>query len=600
MKRSKLLYSLGTMIFLVLSFTGMAQQRTINGTVQEAKNNSPLDGATVTLGNSNVSVVTNSTGKFEISVPRGKAELEISYVGHDSKSVTVGANETTVMVTLTESAKGQLSDVVVVGYGTQKKENLTGSVSTVSGEEIAQKPVMRASAALEGLASGVTVTQSSGQPGSDEGTIRIRGIGTLGNSDPLVLIDGIEGSLDGVAPNDIASISLLKDAASAAIYGSRAANGVILVTTKTGNNDALRINYNAYAGWQRFTDLPKFADGYTYMTTFNQAYKNEGRDPIFTPDYISEYQQKYLTDPDHYPNVDWQKETYTGSGFLQNHYLGISGGNKMIKIMASLSYQDQKGQIPHYESERYSFRVNTEMNVIKTLQVKLNVSGRHSPTFSPNITGFDNILTQVNRIPPVYPAVLSDGRFGVAWNGQNPVADVRAGGVNQTNYEYLQATFQANYQPFLGADLEFSFTPQFNDAWTKNFSRTINTYNPDDDNPAFTVPKKSSLSESDSRSWENTLHLIFRYHKNLNQHNLNFLAGYEQIGYRNDNFNAFRDNFALQDFQELNAGAVDNWQNGGTASEWGLRSLFGRIDYDFAGKYLFEANLRRRWILSFC
>src|SRR5690348_14053438 len=255
MKRSKLMYSLGTMILLVLSFTALAQQRTIRGIVRDAKNNSPLDGATVTVKNTTVSAVTNSAGRFQIKAPAGNTELEISYVGHDSKSVTVSANETNITVALAQSAKAQLTDVVVVGYGTQRKENLTGSVSSVSGEEIAEKPVMRASAALEGLASGVTVTQSSGQPGADGGSIRIRGIGTLGDSDPLVLIDGIEGVLDGVDPNDIQNISILKDAASAAIYGSRAANGVILVTTKRGNGGEPKVTYNAYAGWQRFTDL---------------------------------------------------------------------------------------------------------------------------------------------------------------------------------------------------------------------------------------------------------------------------------------------------------------------------------------------------------
>ena len=298
------MYSLGTMIFLVLSFTALAQQRTIRGIVQDAKNNSPLDGATVTVKNTTVSAVTNSAGRFEVKAPAGNAELEISYVGHDSKSVTVGASETNVTVALTQSAKGQLTDVVLVGYGTQKKENLTGSVSSVSGEEIAKKPVMRASAALEGLASGVTVTQSSGQPGADGGSIRIRGIGTLGDADPLVLIDGIEGTLDGVDPNDIQNISILKDAASAAIYGSRAANGVILVTTKRGNGGEPKVTYNAYAGWQRFTDLPDYVDGYTYMTTLNQAYRNEGRDPLFSDDYLKAYLENKATDPNHYPNVD--------------------------------------------------------------------------------------------------------------------------------------------------------------------------------------------------------------------------------------------------------------------------------------------------------
>ncbi len=567
-----------------------AQQKQITGVVLD-ENHNPLPGASVLEAGTSNGTTTDAKGQFTLSVTSTNDTIKVSFIGYNSQNVSIKGDKS-VQVVLTPSASG-LNEVVVVGYGTEKKVNLTGSVASVSGKDLSDKPVMRASAALEGLAPGVTVTQNSGKPGDDGGTIRIRGIGTLGNSNPLVLIDGIEGSLDGVDPNNIENISVLKDAASAAIYGSRAANGVILVTTKEGNRGPLKLRYNGYMGWQKFTNLPEFADGYTYMKTFNQAYMNEGKDPIFSNDYIEAYQKNWRTDPDHYPNVNWEKEAYTGSGFLQHHNINITGGSQRLKMMASLSFQDQKGVIPHYESKRYSFRVNTEMDIVKNLQVKINLAGRYSPTFAPDQTGFDNIHTQVNRIPPVYPAVLSDGRYGVAWNGQNPVAAVRSGGIDQTNYKYLLGTIQINYQPFSGAELEFNFSPQYNDAWTKNFAKTINTYNPGSDVPAYTVPKKSSLHESDSRSWQNTMHLILRYKKSFKEHNFHFLAGYEQIGYRNDNFNAFRDNFPLQDFQELNAGSIENWQNGGTASEWGLRSFFGRLNYNYAGKYLFEANLRR-------
>lgn len=593
MKKSKLFYSLGTMIFLVLSFNAFAQQRTITGMVQDAKDNSPLDGATVTLKKSNVSTVTNSTGKFEIRVPNGKAELEVSYVGHDSRTVTVGSNQTNVVVALVESAKAQLSDVVVVGYGTQKKENLTGSVSSVSGEEIAKKPVMRASAALEGLASGVTVTQSSGQPGADGGSIRIRGIGTLGNANPLVLIDGIEGVLDGVDPNDIQNISILKDAAAAAIYGSRAANGVILVTTKSGNSGDPKVTYNAYSGWQRFTDLPDYVNGYTYMTTLNQAYRNEGRDPLYSEDYLKAYQENKATDPDHYPDVDWQKTVYTGSGFLQNHYVGVSGGGKRFKIMGSVAYQDQKGEVPMYESERYSFRLNTQMDITKNFQLRLNLAGRHSPTLSPaGGTGTYGVISEVIRTAPIYPAVLSDGRYGVGLSGTNPLARVQDGGYDRNTYESFLGTFQANYQPFKGADIELNFTPQFNDNRGKSFFKAVSTYDPDVTSPAFTFPSKTTLTEDDLRSWENTLHLLLRYSKAFNGNNFHFLGGYEQIAYTNDSLSAFRDSYALPEYQELNSGSVENWQNGGTGYEWALRSYFGRLNYDYMGKYLFEANLR--------
>lgn len=593
MKKSKLLYSLGTMIFLVLSFTAFAQQRTITGVVQDARDNSTLDGATVTLKNSNVSAVTNSAGRFEIKMPGRRAELEVSYVGYDSKSVTVSANETNVMVTLAQSAKVQLNDVVVVGYGTQKKENLTGSVSSVSGEDLSKRPVMRASAALEGMASGVTVTQSTGQPGADGGTIRIRGIGTLGNSNPLVLIDGIESSLDAVDPNDIQNVSILKDAAASAIYGSRAANGVILVSTKSGSAGTPKVNYNAYFGWQKFTDLPEFTDGYTYMTSLNQAFTNEGRTPLYSNDYLKKYQENHLTDPDHYPDVDWQKETYTGAGAVQHHYLNVSGGNEILKLMGSISYEDQKGVVPNYGSRGYSFRLNSQANIRKNFQLKLYLSGRNSPIYSAGDNSGSGITRLVNHTAPIYPAILSDGRYGIGRNGENPVAIVHEGGVNKSVYGSFQGTFQANYQPFPGADMELNFSPQYSDAWTKNFNNPVNTYNPGSDAPAFTLPTKSSLSESDSRSWENTLRLLFRYNKSFQRHNLHFLAGYEQVGYQNDNFNAFRDNFPLPDYQELNAGSITNWSNGGTASEWALRSFFGRLNYDFDGKYLLEANLRR-------
>src|SRR5690606_4713008 len=186
---------------------------------------------------------------------------------------------------------------------------------------LAKRPVMRASAALQGLAPGLTITQRSGQPGSDGGTIRIRGVGTFGDSNPLVLIDGVEGSMDGIDANDIESISVLKDASSASIYGSRAANGVILVTTKTGKGEKLSIQYNNYFGWQEFTELPDYADGYTYMSKLNEAYNNMGKTPLYSEEYLQEYLANKGTNPDQYPDTDWQKEVYSGSGAIQNHYL---------------------------------------------------------------------------------------------------------------------------------------------------------------------------------------------------------------------------------------------------------------------------------------
>ncbi|MFT4154203.1 SusC/RagA family TonB-linked outer membrane protein [Parafilimonas sp.] len=550
-----------------------------------------LEGVTVTIKNTSKATATDASGSFTLNNVNANAVLSFSYQGYEQQEVRL-EGKTVINVQL-KTIANDLGDVIVVGYGTQQKVNLTGSVLSVAGGDLAKRPVMRASAALEGLAPGVTVSQTSGQPGADGGTIRIRGIGTLNDADPLVLIDGIEGALDGVDPNDIENISVLKDAASAAIYGSRGANGVILITTKRGNSESLKVNYNAYAGWQKFTNLPEFSNGYTYMTALNQAYTNEGRDVLYSDAYLQEYLENKDTDPDHYPDVDWQKTVYFGSGFLQHHYLSVTGGSRMLKIMGSVAYQDQKGVVPHYESERYSFRLNAEMSVLKNLQLKIYLSGRHSPTYSPNESGDTRIIYRVNHTPPIYPAILTNGKYGVGWTGTNPLAFAKEGGINQTNYEYLQSTFQVNYQIFPGADIGLNFTPQYNDAWAKNFAKAVETYSPDGDEPAYTVPSKSSLTEEDSRTWQNTLQLLFKYHKSFRKHNLNFLAGYEQISYKNDYFSAYRDTYTFTEYQELDAGSTENWQNSGTASEWALRSYFGRLNYDFAGKYLFEANLRR-------
>ena len=581
----KRIFTILFMTFLLGWMQLSAQQKGIKGVVMD-ENDNPLPGANVLESGTNNGTTTDAKGLFTLSLTKENSTLTVSFIGYISEDIPTNG-KSTINVSLKPNASG-LSEVVVVGYGTQKKINLTGSVSSVSGEELIKKPVMKTSAALEGLAPGVTVTQSSGQPGQDGGTIRVRGIGTLGNSDPLVLIDGIEGSLDGVDPNDIQDISILKDAASASIYGSRAANGVILVTTKSGISGKIKVNYHAYFGWQRFTDLPKYTDGYTYMTSLNQAYNNEGREPLYSDAYLQEYQQNYKTDPDHYPNVDWQKLVYSGSGFVQNHYLGVSGGSNILKVMGSVSYQDQTGEIPNYSSRQYSFRLNTEMDVTRNLQLRLNLAGRHSPTESPSYS----IISTLTRIPPIYSAILSDGRFGTGYVGDNPLATAKEGGTVSNINEMFRGTLQANYQPFNGADIELNFTPQFNDIWEKNFIRSVATYTPESSAPAYEKPLKSSLTESDSRNWENTLHLLFKYHKAFAKHDFHFLGGYEQVAYNINDFDAFRDTYPLPDYQQLNSGSVENWQNSGTGSAWALRSYFGRLNYDFNSKYLFEANLR--------
>ncbi len=274
--------------------TEAQQQRSISGRVTDLRGEA-LNGATVMVkGEDSQLTTTDNEGRYNLAVNGKTGILVVSFMGYRTKEVPIASR--TAIDILLEPDLQSLEEVVVVGYGTQKKENLTGSISSLRGEELINRPIMRASAALQGLASGLTVTQQSGRPGADDGTLRIRGIGTLGDASPLVLIDGIEGAIDGVDPNDIAAISVLKDAASASIYGSRAANGVILVTTKQGKGEDLQVNYNNFVGWQRFTELPEYTDGYTYMVKLNEAYENMGREPLYSETYLSEYLECKGTD----------------------------------------------------------------------------------------------------------------------------------------------------------------------------------------------------------------------------------------------------------------------------------------------------------------
>ncbi|NGM64414.1 SusC/RagA family TonB-linked outer membrane protein [Sphingobacterium sp. SGR-19] len=571
----------------IVFLTEAQQPRSIRGRVTNLRRE-PLAGATVAVKDrSGQMTTTDSDGRYRLAVTGNPEILVVSFMGYQTKEVAI-ANRMAIEIQL-EDALRSLNEVVVVGYGTQKKENLTGSISSLKGEELINRPIIRASAALQGLAPGLTVTQQSGRPGADGGSLRVRGIGTLGDASPLVLIDGIEGAIDGVDPNDIASISVLKDAASASIYGSRAANGVILVTTKQGKGENLQVNYNNYIGWQRFTELPEYTDGYTYMVKLNEAYENMGRDPLYSEDYLAEYLEHKETDPDHYPDVDWQKEVYSGSGFTQSHYLSVSGGEK-VNVMGSMGYQKQEGLIPGYDAQRYSFRFNAKMKISDRLQASLLLNGRYAPT---DIAANDgNVIINVNRLPAIYASRYTDGRWAAGMNGFNSLAQVTEGGFDRTIYGFLRPTLQLNYQPLKGLDLEMNYTPQFSSTESKRFVNAVETYEVDSQTPTFIVPARAYLEQSYRKTWENTFRLLARYQRRLGKHQLGAVAGYEQIAYQANNFGAKREGYPFPQYTELNAGSVEFMTNSGTAAEWSLRSGFGRMNYSFADKYLLEANLR--------
>lgn len=562
--------------------------KNIRGTVRDEAGE-PLPGVSIIVKGTQRGTTTNLDGTFQIEIPEDQNILVFSFVGYETKEVLVGS-ESIVNVVLNVDVKA-LSEVVVVGYGTQKKVNLTGSVSVVSGEEIARRPVGQTSTALQGTVPGLTVTQRSGQPGRDGSSLRIRGIGTTGDSNPLVIVDGVESNINNIDPNEIESVSVLKDASSAAIYGSRAANGVILITTKRGSEKGFSVNYNTYVGWQTPTDMPKIVNGLDHMILINEAYTNTGRSPLYTEQQIQDYITHGPSNRDQYPDTDWQKLTMTENGFMQSHYLGITGGTERVRILGSFSYLDQNGVIPNTNFKRYNLRINTDAKITDKLSSSMDIFLRRTDLLEPTVgTGY--IFHWMRRIPANQAGVLSTGQYGEGWNGDHPLGKAKDGGLGRESALSSIINLNLKYQPTKWLTANLIYAPKFNLPHSKRFLHTLQTYRWDG-TPSYATPVRNNLTESMSREWYNNLRATLALdHTFDDKHNLNVLAGYQQEDQFNQEISARREVFLLPDYQQINSGNRENEQTGGTASHWALRSFFGRVNYNFKEKYLFEANAR--------
>lgn len=377
------------------------QGNTIQGTVVDAQG-IPVIGASVRQAGTTNGVITDMDGNFKLTVPAG-SKLEISYVGYTTQTLTVKAGTTQYNITLQEDTE-MLDEVVVVGYGIQKKVNVIGSISTIDSEAMESRSVPDVTNMLTGLMPGVTITQSSGNPGQEAGTIRIRGVGSFGATpSPLVLVDGMPGSLSDLTPADIDNISVLKDASSAAIYGSRAANGVILVTTKKGKEGKARITYNGSVGMSQATELPDLAHSYEYAEFYNMAMGTE----TYTPEMIQKYRDG--SDPDNYADEMYLDELLGGHSLQTKHELSVSGGSEKVQYMVSMGYLHHDGLLENNYYNRYNARVNLKVNLAKNLDLNARISGmtsdRHEPS-TPGILdsgGYGGIITAAVRFPGLTP-----------------------------------------------------------------------------------------------------------------------------------------------------------------------------------------------------
>ncbi|SFF27597.1 TonB-dependent receptor [Sunxiuqinia elliptica] len=563
-------------------------QRTITGNVTN-ESGQPIPGATVVVKGTSHGVITDPDGNFQLTNVETGQTLVISFVGMTTQEVPITA-QSSFNIILQESTIG-LEEVVAVGYGVQKKVNLTGAITALDGEELARRQVAQTSMVLQGVAPGVAVTQRNGQPGRDGGTISIRGKTTLGNSNPLILVDGIEMGINNIDPTLIESISVLKDAASSSIYGSRAANGVILITTKRGQKDKLSVSYNGYVGWQDPTDLPDVVGAIDHMTLTNEAYVNTGKSPLYTEAYIEEYKQGMQTNPDRYPDTDWYDQVLTENGLMQSHFLTMNGGSEKVRVLASLGYLDQNGLMSNTDFKRYTLRINTDLELTNTFSAQIDAHIKKSKLIEPS-RGTASAIHWSGRIPANQTAVLSSGQWGEGWNGDNPVAFTKDGGLRVEDAPSFTLNLVLKYQPVNWLSLDVAYSPNYWQTNYSDFEKSIQTYRWDG-SESYKAPQKTTLNASHNRSLHNNLRGTVTFDKTFGNHGIKLLTGYQQEDYRNDALRGYREVFPFPDYPVLNSGGEENQKAYGSASEWALLSFFGRLNYDYKERYLLEANFRQ-------
>lgn len=567
----------------------MPQQINISGTVTDASTGEPLPGVNVVVKGTNVGAITDASGKFSLSASDENATIVVSSIGYISQEIPLAGKRVLDIKML--SSLTSLEEVVVVGYGTQKKVNLTGAVAAVADKDIEKLSVTQTSQLLTGLVSGVTVGQTTGQPGKDNVNITVRGLGTFSSAgtSPLVLVDGLASSLDNVNINDIASISVLKDAASSAIYGARGANGVILVETKKGKEGEFKVSYQGSVGLQRPADIVQVVDSWTYAETYNEALTNAGGSPQYSAEEIAKF--KSGVDPDYYPNKKHYYDLITsGSGFQTDHHLSFTGGTNRNTYMLSLGYLNQEGIVAETYYKRYNILLNVDSKLRENLNLNVKLSGQKGKSNEPTAVdknptlGVEGLVDYSIKVPNVYAGKMSNGYYG-----------------NQTGFTVEgwmdSESFRSNnsLNGIASIGLDWNITKNLMLTGKSGYEYSTNLYKlfrPLLIVDQFITQGPAELTENSSNNSLLTLQAYLNYDLVLKLHSIHFMAGYSQESNNYGWVQAFRDNFPNNKLYEINAGAASNQQCSGSASEWALRSVFGRFNYNYNSKYLFEANVR--------
>ncbi|MEJ0106928.1 MAG: TonB-dependent receptor [Bacteroidota bacterium] len=569
----------------------------LEGTVTDNKTKEPLDGVTIGIKGTTNQTTTNLKGQFTLRTgQKFPYILQVSYVGY--KSIEVEANSPQLNIELTATEQS-LSDVVVVGYGTQKKITLTNSVSQIGGAELTRRPVSNVQQSLQGKLPGVTVQDLGGAPGNSSATIRVRGITTfninssntsgydLSKNDALVIVDGSEQRLADLNPNDIETLTVLKDAASTAIYGSRATNGVILVTTKSAKKGVAQVTYDGYYALQRAINRPVQMGLEDYMYEQQAAYSNAGLavPSRFTDSSIAIWVS--ATDRYKYPLPNTWFQTMLKTAPQSSHSISVTGGSDILRSRLSIRYQDQDGIIENYGNKIAEIRLNTDYNVFKNLSFNGNIDYRYNYYNAPTVDPINNFLHGSLFAVPKYP----NGTYGLSTQGNNPLMFDEIGGQTKTRNDYFTGSVQGNwtitkwltFSSFISARAYFTQGKAYANAYTNKDSIT----------GIVKTVANNSLTETRNNLREYTWNNLLTYQNSFGKHHVKVLGGYSQIDNVQTFLTAYRERFYNNDIQSIGQGANDATKNNsGYDAEYALRSYFGRINYDFDGKYLLEVNGR--------
>lgn len=566
------------------------RSKKITGKITDEQGESII-GASILIKGSGNGTISDVDGNYSLMVAKGN-EIQITYVGYSPYVFKVGDKDE-ISVAMKPNTQN-LEEVVVVGYGIQKKLNLTGSVASVNSEVLATRPISNVTTGLQGILPGVTIVNSSSRPGDNNSTIRIRGIGTLNNSDPLILIDGIEGNMNTLNPDDIESVSVLKDASSSSIYGSRAANGVILVTTKKANKEIKpAISYTGYIALQTPTTKPEMLDAVQYLTLLKEATSNVNRSWGYTQEDVDAVVNG--TDPNFRANTNWMKEICRDFAPQHGHNVSLNGGNKSLGYYLSYGNLTTSGLLTGngYHAARNNVRLKVSSELFDRVTIDGNFGYTDIDNSTPSSSDSENsgLFYQALRSSPLVPVRFTDGQWGYGGSSGNPIALANDGGFINYHSRETSLNMSAGVRIIDGLTAKVQYATRLVDVVRKQQQNIIQHFYPDTETPLAYTSNTSSFNQRDIAQRYQNLMAQADYEKSFGKHTIHILAGFSQEWQLSQQMDAGRQKLVSDALHVLNSG-TDLQTNSGSDNHWAIRSGFGRINYNFADRYLFEANLR--------